>query len=231
LFDVNDMIVLIGGGVVMMATSALEDRGAARGTLAALPTVVPRASAVKPAAIAAAVVAVPFSLTTLFLFFLKVGAVLFGSGYVLLAFLRTDLVDRLHWLTQAQLLDAVAVGQVTPGPVFTTATFIGYLLGGFRGAVVATLGIFLPSFFFVSISGPLIPHIRRSPLAGAFLDGVNVGAWALMAAVTLFLARAAVVDVITMILAITSAFVLIRYRINSAWLVIGGGLIGLAMVR
>jgi chromate transporter len=231
LFDVNDMIVLIGGGVVMMAIRALEDRDAARATLAALPTVVPRASAMKPAAIAAAVVAVPFSLTTLFLFFLKVGAVLFGSGYVLLAFLRTDLVDRLHWLTQAQLLDAVAVGQVTPGPVFTTATFIGYILGGFRGAVVATLGIFLPSFFFVSISGPLIPHLRRSPLAGAFLDGVNVGAWALMAAVTLFLARAAVVDVVTMILAVASAFVLIRYRLNSAWLVIGGGLIGLAMVR
>ena len=231
LFDVNDMIVLIGGGVVMMAIRAVEDRDAARATLAALPTVATRASAVKPAAIAAAVVAVPFSLTTLFLFFLKVGAVLFGSGYVLLAFLRTDLVDRLHWLTQAQLLDAVAVGQVTPGPVFTTATFIGYILGGFRGAVVATLGIFLPSFFFVSISGPLIPHLRRSPLAGAFLDGVNVGAWALMAAVTLFLARAAVVDAVTTLLAISSAFVLIRYRINSAWLVIGGGLIGLAMVR
>ena len=231
LFDVNDMIVLIGGGVVMMAIRAVEDRDAARATLAALPTVVPRASAVKPAAIAAAAAAVPFSLTTLFLFFLKVGAVLFGSGYVLLAFLRTDLVDRLHWLTQAQLLDAVAVAQVTPGPVFTTATFIGYILGGFRGAVVATLGIFLPSFFFVSISGPLIPHLRRSPLAGAFLDGVNVGAWALMAAVTLFLARAAVVDVVTTILAMTSAFVLIRYRVNSAWLVIGGGLIGLAMVR
>ncbi len=173
--------------------------------------------------------AVPFSLSTLFLFFLKVGAVLFGSGYVLLAFLRTDLVDRLRWLTEAQLLDAVAVGQVTPGPVFTTATFIGYILGGFRGAVVATLGIFLPSFFFVSISGPLIPHLRRSPLAGAFLDGVNVGAWALMAAVTLFLARAAVIDLTTMLLAISSAFVLIRYRVNSAWLVIGGGLIGLAM--
>src|SRR5580658_1679098 len=203
LFDVNEMIVLIGGGVVMMAIRAVEDRDAARATLAALPTV---ASGMRPAAIAAAAVAVPFSLTTLFLFFLKVGAVLFGSGYVLLAFLRTDLVDRLHWLTQAQLLDAVAVGQVTPGPVFTTATFIGYILGGFRGAVVATLGIFLPSFFFVSISGPLIPHLRRSPLAGAFLDGVNVGAWALMAAVTLFRARAAVVDVVTMILAITSAF-------------------------
>ena len=225
LFNVNDMIVLLGGGIVMLAIRAFEDRAA----LAAIPTVATRASGMKGPALAAAAIAVPFSLTTLFLFFLKVGAVLFGSGYVLLAFIRTDLVDRLRWLTEAQLLDAVAVGQVTPGPVFTTATFIGYLLGGFRGAVVATLGIFLPSFFFVSVSGPLIPHLRRSPLAGAFLDGVNVGAWALMAAVTLFLARAAIIDVTTMILAIASAFVLIRYRVNSAWLVLGGGLIGLLM--
>ena len=225
LFNVNDMIVLLGGGIVMLAIRAFEDRAA----LAAIPTVATRASGMKGPALAAAAIAVPFSLTTLFLFFLKVGAVLFGSGYVLLAFIRTDLVDRLRWLTEAQLLDAVAVGQVTPGPVFTTATFIGYLLGGFRGAVVATLGIFLPSFFFVSVSGPLIPHLRRSPLAAAFLDGVNVGAWALMAAVTLFLARAAIIDVTTMILAIASAFVLIRYRVNSAWLVLGGGLIGLLM--
>jgi chromate transporter len=228
LLDVNDMIVLLGGGLVMLAIRAVEDRTAARATLAAIP-VAARASGARGAALAAAAVAVPFSLTTLFLFFLKVGAVLFGSGYVLLAFLRTDLVDRLRWLTEAQLLDAVAVGQITPGPVFTTATFIGYILGGFRGAVVATIGIFLPSFFFVSISGPLIPHLRRSSLAGAFLDGVNVGAWALMAAVTLFLARSAIIDVTTMLLAISSAVVLIRYRVNSGWLVLGGGLIGLAM--
>ncbi|HEY6299279.1 MAG TPA: chromate efflux transporter [Candidatus Binatus sp.] len=228
LLDVNDMIVLLGGGIVMLAIRAFEDRDAARATLAAIP-VAARASGAKGAALAAAAVAVPFSLTTLFLFYLKVGAVLFGSGYVLLAFLRTDLVDRLRWLTEAQLLDAVAVGQVTPGPVFTTATFIGYILGGFRGAVVATLGIFLPSFFFVSISGPLIPHLRRSPLAGAFLDGVNVGAWALMAAVTLFLAHDAIVDVTTTILALASAVVLIRYRVNSAWPVLAGGVIGLAM--
>ena len=227
LLDVNDMIVLLGGGIVMLSIRAFEDRDAARATLAAIPAA--RTAGAKGAALAAAAVAVPFSLTTLFLFFLKVGAVLFGSGYVLLAFLRTDLVDRLRWLTEAQLLDAVAVGQVTPGPVFTTATFIGYILGGFRGAVVATLGIFLPSFFFVSISGPLIPHLRRSPLAGAFLDGVNVGAWALMAAVTLFLAHDAIVDVTTTILALASAVVLIRYRVNSAWLVFGGGLVGLAM--
>ena len=230
MLEVNDMIVLLGGGIVMLLIRAFEDRSSRRAMIAAIPTVATRASGVKAAALAAAVVAVPFSLITLFLFFLKVGAVLFGSGYVLLAFIRTDLVDRLRWLTEAQLLDAVAVGQVTPGPVFTTATFIGYILGGFRGAVVATLGIFIPSFFFVSISGPLIPHLRRSRLAGAFLDGVNVGAWALMAAVTLFLARAAIVDVTTMILAASSALILIRYRVNSAWLVLGGGVVGLAMI-
>ncbi|HEY9159110.1 chromate efflux transporter [Candidatus Binatus sp.] len=230
ILEVNDMIVLLGGGIVMLAIRAFEDRSSARAAIAAIPAVATRASAVKGAALAATVAGVPFSLITLFLFFLKVGAVLFGSGYVLLAFIRTDLVDRLRWLTEAQLLDAVAVGQVTPGPVFTTATFIGYLLGGFRGAVVATLGIFIPSFFFVSISGPLIPRLRRSALAGAFLDGVNVGAWALMAAVTLFLARAAIVDLTTMILAVSSAFILIRYRLNSAWLVLGGGLVGLAMI-
>ena len=229
LLDVNDMIVLLGGGIVMIAIRAFEDPAGARTTLAAIPTAAARATGAKGAALAATIVAVPFSLMTLFLFFLKVGAVLFGSGYVLLAFLRTDLVDRLRWLTEAQLLDAVAVGQITPGPVFTTATFIGYLLGGFRGAVVATVGIFLPSFFFVSISGPLIPHLRRSPLAGAFLDGVNVGAWALMAAVTVFLTRAAIVDVTSLMLAAVSAFLLIRYRLNSAWLVLGGGLVGLAM--
>ena len=122
----------------------------------------------------------PFSVGALFLFFVKVGSVLFGSGYVLLAFLRADLVERWHWLSESQLLDAIAVGQVTPGPLFTTATFIGYLLGGPVAAVVATVGIFLPAFFFVAISGPLVPRLRASPVAGAFLDGVNVASLALM---------------------------------------------------
>src|SRR4030095_8877387 len=135
-----------------------------------------------PAATAHA--ATPFGLWPLFGFFLKVGAVLYGSGYVLLAFLRADLVERWGWLDEAQLLDAIAVGQITPGPVFTTATFIGYLLGRTPGALVATLGIFLPAFFFVAISGPLIPRLRASPIAGAFLDGVNVASLALMAVVT-----------------------------------------------
>jgi len=171
----------------------------------------------------------PFSLTALFLFFLKVGAILFGSGYVLLAFLRADLVDHWHWLTDGQLLDAVAVGQLTPGPLSSTATFVGYMLGGVTGAIAATVGIFLPSFVFVAISGPLVPRLRRSPTAGAFLDGVNVGALALMAAVTFTLARAALVDVTTALLATAGAILLLRFHVSSVWLVLGGALVGFAV--
>lgn len=170
--------------------------------------------------------AASFGLLPLFLFFLKVGAILYGSGYVLLAFIRADLVERWHWLTEAQLLDAIAVGQVTPGPVFTTATFIGYVLGGTRGALVATLGIFLPAFFFVAVSGPLVPRIRRSALAGAFLDGVNVAALALMFVVTYQLGRAALVDLATVGLALISTVILFRIRINSAWLILAGAIVG-----
>ncbi|MBA3440774.1 MAG: chromate transporter [Pyrinomonadaceae bacterium] len=137
-----------------------------------------------------------------------------------------DLVDRWHWLTNAQLLDAIAVGQVTPGPVFTTATFIGYVLGGPTGAFVATVGIFLPAFFFVAISSPLIPRIRRSATAGAFLDGVNAASLALMAVVTWQLARASLVDAPTVALVMISAVLLIRWQLNSAWLVLGGALAG-----
>ena len=219
MLQVNDLVVLLGGGFVMIAIKGAMDKGGIRASIA-IPSL---------AALGAGAAVVPFSLTKLFLFFLKVGSILFGSGYVLLAFIRTDLVERLHWLSNAQLLDAVAVGQITPGPVFTTATFIGYLLGGVPGAIVATLGIFLPSFVFVSISGPLIPHVRRSPLAGAFLDGVNVGAWALMVAVTYYLGRDAIVDWITLMLTALSAIALLRYRVNSTWLVLGGGAIGLAL--
>ncbi len=182
----------------------------------------------------AAAVGAPFSLMTLFLTFLKVGAVLYGSGYVLLAFLRTDFVLQLKWLTDQQLLDAIAIGQFTPGPVFTTATFIGYLLGNVPGAILATIGIFLPSFIFVAISNPLIPRLRQSPWAGALLDGVNVTSLGLMAAVTLQLGRAALIDPLTIALAIVAVFLLLRFKINSTWLVVGGGLIGLlasALVR
>ena len=165
--------------------------------------------------------------SALFWVFLKFGSVVYGSGYVLLAFLRADLVARLHWLTSAQLLDAIAVGQVTPGPVFTTASFIGFVLGGPGGAVIATLGMFLPAFLFVAISSPLVKGLRGSPIADAFLDGVNVASLALMAVVTWELGRAALVDGVTVALALTSAVLLLRYRVNSLWLVLGGAGIGL----
>jgi chromate transporter len=168
------------------------------------------------------------SLGTLTLTFLKIGAVLYGSGYVLLAFLRGDFVERLQWLTDRQLLDAVAVGQVTPGPVFTTATFIGFVLAGWSGAVLATVAIFLPSFVFVAVSGPLLPRVRGSRQASAFLDGVNVAALGLMAAVTWELGRAAIVDPLTVALAVASAVVLVATRVNSVWLLAAGGALGLA---
>jgi chromate transporter len=163
----------------------------------------------------------------LFLFFLKVGSILFGSGYVLLAFLRADLVERWQWLSDAQLLDAVAVGQFTPGPVFTTATFVGYVVAGWSGAVAATIGIFLPAFILSAISAPLVPRMRSSKPVGAFLDGVNAASLALMAVVTFQLARVAVVDLTTVVLAIAAAVVLLKWKVNSAWLVLAAALFGL----
>ncbi|MGO9127615.1 MAG: chromate efflux transporter [Terriglobales bacterium] len=175
---------------------------------------------------ATAVVAAPVSMLRLFLSFLKIGSVVFGSGYVLLAFLRAEFVNHLGWLTEKQLIDAVAVGQFTPGPVFTTATFIGYLVAGIPGAVVATVGIFLPGFVFVALSGRMLPKLRRSPLAGAILDGVVVGSLALMAVVAWQLGRAAIVDRITLAIMVVSAGLLLRFRINSAWIVGGAAVIG-----
>ena len=169
----------------------------------------------------------PFGLTTLFLTFLKLGSVVFGSGYVLLAFLRNDFVHRLGWLSDQQILDAVAVGQFTPGPVFTTATFIGYLVGGFPGAMLSTLGIFLPSFIFVAVVFPLVAMLRRSSWASGLLDGVNVAALGLMAGVTWQLGRAALIDPFTAGLALLAALLTFRFKINSAWVVLGGGVLGL----
>jgi chromate transporter len=229
IFSVSPLMILCGAGVAAAAMAQNKRRSST--ALAAIPAsgwpgIVPMLKSA-----GAAVAIVPFSVLGLFLFFLKVGAVLYGSGYVLLAFLQADLVDRLHWITQSQLLDAVAVGQVTPGPVFTTATFIGYLLGGTAGAVAATLAIFAPGFIFVAASRPLIPRIRRSMTAGAFLDGVNVGALALLAAITLQLARAALVDGTTAALAAISAPLLIYTRVNSAWLILAAGIAGFAVKR
>lgn len=217
---VHELLILLGGGVVV---------GASQLVLRQIKSGVRSFAFASPMAIllqATTVTSVQFGLLPLFLFFLKVGSVLYGSGYVLLAFIRADLVERWHWLTESQLLDAVAVGQATPGPVFTTATFVGYVLGGFPGAAVATLGIFLPAFVFVAASGPLVSRIRRSPAAGAFLDGVNVASLALMVVVTYALGRAALIDIPTIVLALVSAVALFGFRVNSVWLILGGGVVG-----
>jgi chromate transporter len=224
-FGAHELLVLFSGGLVVAVGRAIRRR-----------TVVPRPPAAMVLAPAlpftpaiASSVAVPLGLGKLFLLFLKIGSVLFGSGYVLLAFLRADLVERSNWLTEQQLLDAVAAGQVTPGPIFSTATFIGYVLAGVPGAALATAGIFLPAFVFVALSGPLVPRLRRSPVVGAVLDGVIAASLALMALVTWQLARAAVVDAPSAALTLASIALLLRFRLNSAWLVLGGGLIGLVI--
>jgi chromate transporter len=216
---VPELLVLAAAAMVMILLHSAHRRW-----FTAMLGAVPLPASVSASALATTVA--NFNLTTLFLTFAKIGAVLFGSGYVLLAFLRSEFVERLGWLTEQQLLDAIAVGQVTPGPLFTTATFVGYLLGGPVGALVATIGIFLPAFVFVALSGPLVPRIRRSPAAGAALDGVNAASLALMAVVSWQLGRSALVDPLSVGLAVISAVLLLRYRINSAWLVAAGAAIG-----
>jgi chromate transporter len=218
LLGMHELAILFGAGAAAAALARARAGGASGGALRQLMPVLPLA--------AGSAAASAISLASLFGVFLKIGSVLFGSGYVLLAFLRADLVERLGWLSEAQLIDAVAVGQITPGPVFSTATFIGYVLAGPAGAAVATLGIFLPAFVFVALSGPLIPRLRASPTAAAFLDGVNAASLALMAVVTLKLARAAFVDLPTVALGAASALLLVRYQLNSSWLVLGGALAG-----
>ncbi len=224
---VDAILVLVGGGIACTFLRRLAAPG--DGSRAPGPPLLVATAAV-PTSVAS------LSLATLFLTFLKIGALVFGSGYVLLVFLRTDLVDRLHWLTEPQLLDAVAIGQVTPGPVFTTATFIGYLVGSRAGAVsaawgavLATVGIFLPGFVLVGLVRPLVARVRRSAAASAFLDGVNVSALALMAVVTVQLARAALVDVPTILIALAGALAVIRFRLSTTWLVAGGALLGAAV--
>jgi chromate transporter len=235
LLGLNEIAILFATGLIAIALHFVDSRAQPRDGVAvsvvATITAMPATTAVTRATALAGVAIAPFSLSTMFLLFVKIGAVLFGSGYVLIAFLQADFVDRLHWLTRGQLLDAVAVGQFTPGPVFCTATFIGYLLGSSTGAIVATIGIFLPAFVFVAISGPLLPRLRRSPIAGAFLDGVNAASLALMIAVTWDLGREAIIDLTTVVLAGLAAIGLIRFRLNSAWLVLAGGLIGALLVN
>jgi chromate transporter len=223
----HELAILFGGALLVLLLRGARQRwsGMTRMSAAAPLGLLPLSTL--PIVVLQA--AVPVSLTTLFLTFLKIGAVLYGSGYVLLAFLRTDFVEQLGWLTDQQLLDAVAVGQFTPGPVFTTATFVGYLVAGVPGAAVATVGIFLPAFVFVALLHPLVPRLRRYPWTAALLDGVNVAAMGLMAAVALQLGRDAIVDPVTALIALIAALLLIRYRVNSALLVLAGGVVGLLL--
>jgi len=205
--DVNVLVLLLGAGVAeLVATTAHRW----------LPT--------GPGALVPVVAGV--ALWDVFKEFLKLGAVIFGSGYVLFAFLQGDLVDRLHWLTPQQLVDAVSVGQITPGPVFTTATFIGFLVAGFWGGVVATVGIFLPSFLLVAAFGWLIPLLRRTPWTAAAMDGINAAVIGLMVAVTADLGSTAVVDLLTGLLAVSSFLVMAVRKPNFAWLILVGAVVG-----
>jgi len=216
-WGVHALLLLIGAGILWMIMGA--GRSLARTKAAVIGMIGTGA-----AGAAGAVGAVP-----VFLYFLKIGAVLFGSGYVLLAVLRADLVARLHWLSDAQLLDAIAVSQATPGPFFTVATFIGYLLTGWKGAALATLGMFLPAFAYVGVTAGFLPKLRKSPVASAFLNGVNAAAVALMAFVGWQFARASLVNAPAVILAILSAVLVFRYKINSTWLVLGGAIAGILL--
>jgi len=221
LAGVNELVLLAAGALLVAVVANRARLRRPRRTLAVLPLALSA-----PALLAQAGAAGQVELPRLFLVFLKFGSVVFGSGYVLLAFLRGDLVDRLHWLTDQQLADAIAVGQIT-GPVFTTATFIGYLLAGLPGAALATIGIFGPSFVLVAAVNPLVARLRRSTWAGSLLDGVNIAAVGLMAAVTLALGRAALIDPLTVTLAVGALMMSLRWKLNSAWLITAGAAIGL----
>jgi chromate transporter len=221
-FQFNELLLLFAGGLVVMLVANIQRWRTQKISALFLPGMA-GFSAVALSSLAA----VPFSLPLLFFTFLKIGSILYGSGYVLLAFLRADFVVNFGWLTEAQLIDAVAIGQVTPGPVFTTATFIGYLLGGLPGALLATLGIFLPAFIFVALSNPLIPKIRNSPWVSGLLDGVNVASFGLMAAVTWRLGQASLIDPLTIAIGIISLGLLVRFNVNTTWLIAGGAALGL----
>jgi chromate transporter len=239
LFGLSPILVLVISGLLSAATLTTKNRllsfallGLPKNFRSAAPPSLGKSLA---SLIAVAVVgggvgaAVPVGLARLFLSFLKIGAVVFGSGYVLLAFLQTEFVERLRWLTEKQLIDAVAVGQFTPGPLSATATFIGYVVAGLPGAIVATIAIFLPGFLLVAASGPLLPRIRKSLVASAVLDGVVAGSLALMAVVTMQLARASLVDRTTVIVFAVSLIALLQFKVNSAWVVLGAAIAGWIM--
>ena len=229
LVHVAPLALLIGTGVAwIVATRFAEKRsGAAAGSAASMN--IGEAASNRVAAIGGVSSFIAVTTSGVFLYFLKIGALLFGSGYVLLAVLREDLVQRLHWLTEPQLLDAIAVSQATPGPFFTVATFVGYMLAGWHGAGVATLGMFVPAFTYVALTAKALPRMRKSPNAGAFLDGVNAAAVALMALVGIQFAREVVNTPLALGIGVLAAVLVFRFKVNSAWVVLGGALAGLAL--
>jgi chromate transporter len=216
---VSAVALLLGTGVAWIVAERFSGKNGAMRVASGIFT---------QSGVAAAVSAVSTpTVTGVFLYFLKVGAVLFGSGYVLLALLQADLVEHLHWLTESQLLDAIAVSQGTPGPFFTVATFVGYMIAGWKGAVLATVGMFLPAFLFVAVTAKYLSRLRKSPMAGAFLDGVNAAAVALMAFVGAQFARETLLSPTTIAMAAVAAVLVMRFRANSAWLILGGAAAGI----
>src|SRR5574341_116687 len=219
LLGADVLLSLVVGGLAVMAVTNIR-------RLRAMPMVSARWLTIPVMA------AAPFTVGVMLLTFLKIGAVLYGSGYTLFVFMHDDFVARLGWLTEQQLIDAIAVGQMTPGPLFTTTTFVGYVLGVKFGqpplllATLATLAFYLPSFVFVALSNPLVPRLRHSTWAASILDGVNVAALGAMAGVTLTLGRAALIDLPTLAIGLIAALALFRFKVSSVWLVIGGAAAG-----
>jgi len=228
---INEILLLIVAGVVVAVVNVWRSGShSSSNSLILLPTGI--FANLSSANLANVSTKEPASWSSLFLVFLKIGSVMYGGGYVLLAFLQKDIVERYHWLTSQQLLDAVAIGQFTPGPLFTTATFVGYLAGGNLGAIAATIGIFLPAFGLIALVNPLVPKLRKSPWTAGFLDGVNAASLGLMAVVTYELGRATLLpldrlDWFSIDLAVISCVIVFRFKLNSAYLVLGGGAIGL----
>ena len=221
LLGVGPLFLLLAGGAALFALQYIKQSPLVLLTLGFLNPLHPFKQGIAPE---------NFSLLRLFWVFLKAGALMYGSGYVLLAFIQDDLVNKLGWLTQAQLLDAIAVGQVTPGPLSTTATFVGYLMGGFPAALLATVAMFLPGFLFVALTHPLLRKLRQSARAGYFLDGVNFAALGLMAGVTWEIGAEALVDPLTVGISFVALILLLRFELNAPWLILGGGLLGLLKI-
>jgi chromate transporter len=217
---VATLALLIGTGVAWIVANRFGQSRPGQNRIASA-----AASAAGGAAVSATAAAA--TATGVLVYFLKIGALLFGSGYVLLAVLREDLVTRMHWLSESQLLDGIAVSQATPGPFFTVATFLGYVLSGWRGAGLATVGMFIPAFLYVAVTASVLPRLRKSPTASAFLNGVNAAAVALMAFVGFQFARESVVTPLAAVIAAVSALLAVRLKVNSAWLILGGAVCGL----